>query len=194
MRRLAALLLVCALILMLATPFGSAPVSRAAQDATPVASPDAAEIGPGPDDYRGIERIDLGHGGLAALPNQRLRLSRITVAPGATTPPAPNATNVAADASFVLYVESGTLEATFAGPASEGGHMEVRRPAGPGQQGAQTERLDPNDAVTLQAGDSVFVEDALYIFRNPSGEAAIATVAVVERAATRRGCPCIRIP
>ena len=194
MRRLAVRFLVCGLSLVLITLFGFVPASRSAREATPVASPVAAEIGPGPDDYLGIERIDLGHGGLAELPNRRLRLSRITVAPGATTPPAPNETNVAADASFVLYVESGTLEATFAGPASEGGHMEVRHPAGPGQQAARTERLDPNDKVALQAGDSVFVEDALYIFHNTSGEAAIATSAVVEQAAVPRGCPCIRFP
>ena len=173
--------------------FGYAPASRGAQDATPEASPVAAEIGPGPDDYRGIERIDLGHGRLAELLDQQVRLSRATIAPNAT-PPVPNQSNVAADASFVLYVESGSLVAAFARPASEGGYMEVRRQAAQDQTAPRPDRLGPNQEVTLEAGDSVFVENALYIFRNPGGEETVVLTATVERAARPRGCPCPRLP
>ena len=214
MRRPAAPIVRCAFVLSMIALFGAAPASHgaqdatpaaqdatpAAQDATPAASPVAADAAPAPgaDDYEGIERIDLGQGDLSAVPGEGLRLSRITVEPGATTPPAPNQGNVASDASFVLSVESGTLTATFVGPAAAGGRMEVRRQAATnpaaGEISPEAEPMAPGDEVTLEAGDSIFVEDALYVFSNPGSEDAVALTSVMERTFVARGCPCIRLP
>ncbi len=200
MRRPAAPIVLCAFVLSVIALFGATPTSHGAQDATPAASPVAADAAPGigTDDYEGIERIDLGQGDLSAVPGEGIRLSRITVEPGATTPPEPNQGNVAFDASFVVSVESGALTATFVGPAAEGGRMEVRRQSATNQAEGETfpdaEAMAPGDEVTLEAGDSIFVEDALYVFSNAGSEDAVALTAVMERTFVARGCPCIRIP
>ena len=206
MRRPAAPIVLCAFVLSVIALFGAAPASHgaqdatpAAQDATPAASPVAANAaaarGAG---YEGIDRIDLGQGDLGAVPGEGIRLSRITVAPGATTPPEPNQGNVAFDASFVVSVESGTLMATFVGPAAAGGRMEVRRQAATnpaaGELFPQAEPMAPGDEVTLEAGDSIFVEDALYVFSNSGSEDAVVLTAVMEQTFVARGCPCPRFP
>jgi hypothetical protein len=97
-----------------------------------------------------------------------------------------------------VYVESGTLTATFVGPAYEGGRMEVRRQVAANQTGGEAlpepEPMAPGEEVILEAGDSIFVEDALYVFSNPGDEEAVALTAVQERDFVARGCPCIRLP
>ncbi len=159
MRRFVGLLLALVLALLATELAESVPEHRGAQEATPEASPQAAAAA-----TLDVYSIALGSGVVAEVPPQTsLRLRRVTFEPGTEVTHQPDEGYDLSDASFVVFVESGSLTVRFDEATSENGVIQVRR-AGT----AEVERLQPGSEVTVQANDSFYVEDARYLVTNPS--------------------------
>ncbi len=183
MRRFTVLVLTAVFALLVTGLFAGVPARGGTQEASPEASPDVG-AGATPD-ATAIVVEDLGEGELpdTAEPAS-LWLHRATLPPGASaTHQAENTQGYdLSDASFVVYVESGTLAVTFVAKSNENGAMTVRRQDSAGQEAPTPEPIEPgSEEVVVQAGDSFYMTNAEFIIRNPSdSEPAVAFTSVVD--------------
>ncbi len=190
-----------ALVALLTVLIHQSPALRGAQDATPAASPVGTPAA-------GVSTVRLGAGVPEAAFPHTLSLSRSTFAPGASVtvgdPGDPDNPEGVFIGSFVSVVDAGsvvlTLEAGTAvlTRATDDQHATpTAAEANASPAAADTAEcvvecdLSIGEEVVLEAGDSVFFENARFTLRSPatSGGASVVNAVLAEEESRCSPCP-----